>query len=1582
MDTGIENKDNKENKANKDEIKSKPGESDYDIGIKKLNPEKYTLNPDAWGRLIGPHNVANIELDGNKIVALLDTGCQITNISRKYCEEMNIPVLDIDKLVDLEQADGSNIDYEGYAEITIECDLFPSMKLDIPVLVVPYTSYHDQVPLTIGTKTLGQMIDLKHLQNDIDLPTSWKYAYHSILISRELEKTPDKPLSKLKASRNIVVPAFSAVNVPGVTKSKGIGLKVHIVVEGNPASKLPEGVCVHPAYTYLKPGVNKTHARVVNFTARDQIIPKNTCFGLAFMGNKVPDIIAPGLQGEKLKPVSIEEINKNGCSNKSTEPIHSPKTSNLSLKNSTTKENNKANKINKVNKKVTNVGKHPERNKSEYRNKKSGLNKENKVNKEHDDGSWVLEKLDLSGMAEWSPEVQIKAKALLCEYHDIFSRHDLDLGKTHLVKHDIQLTDHKPFKQNYRRIPPHLYDEVKKHLKEMLDLGAIRKSQSPWSSAIVLVQKKDGTLRFCIDLRELNNRTVKDNYSLPKIDHHLEQLIGAAWFTTLDLKSGYWQVELTEQCKPYTAFTCGPLGFYECNLMPFGASNAPATFQRLMENCLGDLNLKWCVVYLDDIIIFAKTPEEHLERLRSVFNKLREANLKLKPSKCNFFRREITYLGHLVSSQGISCDPKKIESVRNWPVPTTINEIRSFLGFVGYYRRFIKSFSKIARPLNDLLVGHESCKKKMGNKKINWSEVEQCAFQDLKDACCSAPVLAYADFTKPFILHTDSSLDGLGAVLYQKDPEDKLRVIAYASRSLSKSEKNYPAHKLEFLAMKWAITDKFKEYLYGAPFEVFTDNNPLTYINTSAKLDATTQRWVACLASFTFDIFYRAGKHNIDADALSRIKWPEDSNDVLSNRKVCVKINSEVIKAIMQGHGNKGGYIELVNMSMKVYPSEWLRTETETSEMNKDDWVLEQNKDVHIQYLKDKIKENKLKHGKINKMEEECTGISYYLRYKNQYKLVDNLLYRKVYTNTGKNSFLLQLVLPKHFVDRALIGCHDQVGHVGRDKTVELLKERFFWPTLYKDTVNYISNCRRCLSRKAVSQKAELCPIQASKPMEVVHVDFLTLEPSKGNIENVLVITDHFTRYAQAYASKTQTAQTTAKLLWENFICHYGFPEKLLSDQGRNFESALIKDLCKLAGVSKIRTTPYHPQTNGQCERFNRTLLNMLGTMSDEDKLDWKTHLSTLTHAYNCTRNSATNYSPYYLMFGRHPRLAVDVEFGLYRDGQHVGFSKSKYVEKLQRKLQYAFKQAESFAAKVADRNKVRYDKKAKEYQLEVGDVVLVKIVAHKTKHKIQNKWEELEYVVVEQPDVSIPVYVVQPITGGKKRTLHRNLLYPLGFKESVDCDVEDSEDEEMVIPIGLFEATEKDAGIDNSVDKSNLAKTPLAEENLSLKNEYNEVPLDVVDPNSLVVSLKDDSSADSSLSGFDPVVDLNSSKLGLVEDSDKSDELPTQSTGIDDSNLTELLEQSDSLASVETEGDLTKLLEAEDVKNNSDDEKSPVVVPPRRSTRSNRGLPPPRYGEVYTHRIGRYPKESVPALVRTMRTMAFALMLVKHKRK
>ena len=367
--------------------------------------------------------------------------------------------------------------------------------------------------------------------------------------------------------------------------------------------------------------------------------------------------------------------------------------------------------------------------------------------------NWIdkfFTKLDLLGCENWMESQQQAVRDCITNHHKILAVEDKELRQTDLVKHKIKLDNYVPFKERYRKIPPHQYKEVKKHLTEMLEIGAIRRSESPWTSAVVLVRKKDGSLRFCIDLRKLNSRTVKDAYSIPRIEDSLDSLNGLCIFTSIDLKAGYWQVELDKDSIPLTAFKVRPLGFYECVQMPFGLTNVPATFQRLMENCLGDLHLNWCIIYLDDVIIFSRTPEEHLEQLDAVFTKIGKAGLKLKPSKCEFFKKWIAYLGHIVSDKGIKTDPKKIKAVVDWPVPETVHDVWSFLGFTNYYRKFVYKYAEKAKPLNKQISG-ENAKKK--HQKVDWTDECQEAFEKLKNTCTDTPILAYADYKKPFRFH-------------------------------------------------------------------------------------------------------------------------------------------------------------------------------------------------------------------------------------------------------------------------------------------------------------------------------------------------------------------------------------------------------------------------------------------------------------------------------------------------------------------------------------------------------------------------------------------------------------------------------------------------------------------------------------------------------------------------------------------------------------------------------------------------------------------------------------------------------------
>ena len=956
-------------------------------------------------------------------------------------------------------------------------------------------------------------------------------------------------------------------------------------------------------------------------------------------------------------------------------------------------------------------------------------------------------KHDLDHLTEEQGKIVLE---LLDEEKEVFSKFKNDIGHIKDFFIDIRLIDEVPVAERYRKIPRNLYDEVKNYVNDLLANGWIRKSYSSYSSPMVCVRKKDGGLRLCIDFRKLNKKTIPDRQPIPRIQEIFDNLKGNSWFTTLDMSQAYHQGNISEDSRRYTAFST-PWSLFEWIRIPYGIMNAPAGFQRFINDCLINLRDNVCSAYLDDILIFSRTFDEHIVNLRKVLKCLKAKGIKLNAGKCEMFKREIRYLGRLISENGYRPDPADVKALEKVKIPPkTIGNLRSVIGFLSYYRTYIKNFSIKMKPIYELLQKDGKpgkLEKYLDSRvKIKWSTFHQDIIDEMVNYLASPDVIAFPDFSCPFEIHCDACDNGLGAVLYQKQG-DKLRVISYASRTLTPAERNYHMHagKLEFLALKWAITDKFSEYLINGPlFKVITDNNPLTYIQTTAKLNATGLRWIAELANYQFSIQYRCGKKHVDADFLSR-------NALEENIEVFGKtIAIDDVNIILSGATQKGRLVNHVNIETVE-----LVDDVKCEKISKERLAEAQHNDDIISPVYQMIKEMR----DYNKADKKILSKGSKILWKQRKKLqIENGVLIRM-TNKYK-----QIVLPREFHSLIYEEFHQKLAHLAADRVLELTRKRFYWPKMERDINVFITKKCRCLiSKKPYSQeKAPLVPIKSSFPFELVSIDYMHLDRCKGGFEYVLVVIDHFTKFVQIYATKNKSAPAAAEKLFNDFILKFGFPHKIHHDLGKEFNNKLFGRLHQLSGIAKSHTTPYHPEGDGVTERMNQTLRNMLTTLQEEEKKQWNKHLSKLAFAYNVTVNKTTNFSPYFLMFGRNPRLPLDSVFNIdvTEDDQIIQRSHKKYVEDWQFSMNQAFDIAKRNIEKQGNRNKIYYDKRVHAVNIDVGDRVLLR--NHKEKGgtgKLRNYWEDRVYNVIGK-DPDIPVYTIEPENGEKKvKRVHRNNL-------------------------------------------------------------------------------------------------------------------------------------------------------------------------------------------------------------------------------
>ena len=870
---------------------------------------------------------------------------------------------------------------------------------------------------------------------------------------------------------------------------------------------------------------------------------------------------------------------------------------------------------------------------------------------------------------------------LLLEFGDVLATGPEDFGRTSRISHRIHTADSHPIRQPVRRIPPFRKQEVQQLVDGMLRKGVIQPSASPWASPIVLVRKKDGSTRFCVDYRKVNSVTRKDAYPLPRIDDTLDTLAGSQLFSTLDLISGYWQVEVDSKDREKTAF-CTPLGFFEFRVMPFGLCNAPATFQRLMDLVLAGLQWTSCLVYLDDVIIVGKTFEEHLLHLREVLIRLREAGLKLQPSKCSFCQKKVAFLGHIVSDKGVATDPAKTAQVAKWPTPSSQKEVQQFLGLASYYRRFVKDFATIAKPL------HRLTEKTMDFK---WTSECQSAFEELRRNLTAAPILAFPDFEKPFILDTDASDFGVGAVLSQVQDDGTERAIAYASRVLSKPERRYCVTRRELLAVVTFI-QHFRPYLLGRRFTLRTDHGSLTWLSNFRNPEGQLARWLEKLQEYDFEILHRSGRKHGNADAMSRMPCTQ-----------CGRSD----------HSEENTILAAVHQTRSPFPG---RSQEELRQL--------QLEDPSIGYVFRAKEKDRMP--ATDELKGQSLEVRRLIQLWSQLAVVDGVLLRCFEDDSGKASWM-QLVVPRALRDEVMEEIHSGVtgGHLGEERTTHQLRQRFYWPGFFQDIRNFLRTCATCATRKSKAPKprAPLQTIQAGYPMQTVAVDIMgPLPESDSGNSYILVVGDYFTRWMEAYAIPDQEAITVAKKLVDECFCRFSPPDQLHSDQGKQFESNLIKEICQIFNIDKTRTTAYHPQCDGLVERFNRTLQDMIATTIKDHPFDWEGAIRKVCFAYNSSVHSTTGHTPFFLMFGRETKLPIDLAYGT--QTQDVTLV-SQHARDLKKTLEQAYDKVRQKLAAGHEKRKEIYDRKIHGEPFKPGDHVWLfnPAVARGKSKKLHHPW-------------------------------------------------------------------------------------------------------------------------------------------------------------------------------------------------------------------------------------------------------------------
>lgn len=779
-----------------------------------------------------------------------------------------------------------------------------------------------------------------------------------------------------------------------------------------------------------------------------------------------------------------------------------------------------------------------------------------------------------------------------------------------------------------------------------------------------------------------------------------------------------------------------PTGVYQWKRMPFGLVNAPASFQALMTQVLRGLNWKFCLVYVDDILVFSNSFEQHIHHLHQIFSRLENAGLTLKPSKCSFALQKVHYLGHVITKDGVQVDVTKTDAVKSFPIPECTKDVRSFLGLCNYYRKFIKNYSTIISPLTSLL------RKEI---KFEWSDDCQYAFDQLKTALTSPPVLAYPDNSKPFTLTTDASGTALGFVLGQFDDKGKERVIAFGGRSLNKFERNYSISERECLAIIEGIKS-YHVYLADKPFIVFTDHSALKWLQSVKHDTGRLARWSILLQGYKFSVIHKKGKKNDVADALSRRTYPEHPKDAPDPED--------------------------------LIPSTTLASLTTTEEHNQATFFYAHEKQNTLS--QEQIICPVFSIDNIGELQSECPDFcpmhAYFAQGKlisesNQFIFLDNTLYHFYQPRSKKVSriqpILKQLAIPRCLREDVLRSYHDSIAegaHLGIDRTYRAIQLKYFWPKMYQNVADYVRSCDACQRAKKNTNlpKPPLVNMPVEDTFIRLHMDILgPLTPSAKGHKYILLVVDSFSKFPEAFPLKTQESKEIADVLFSEIFTRYGAPRVIVSDRGQNFLSKLVTAVCEIFQVTRHFTSSYHPQTNSACERMNSTIAQCLRTYINPEQTNWHKLLPGVMMAIRMSPSTqSSNLSPYHLVFGKEMNLPFDTALvpreGLNKDAK-------AHVSDLMAHLKIVKDIAKENIKKAQEKQKQQYDKKTKEApSFRVGQSVLL----HSTKvpiglsPKLSNPWDGSFYITAIGPNNT---YKLRKCSSHKelKSYIHANRLKP-----------------------------------------------------------------------------------------------------------------------------------------------------------------------------------------------------------------------------